>query len=327
MKRLDAYWSDLNPLALLLTPLALVFCAVALVRRALYARRWLPAYRAPAPVVVVGNITVGGSGKTPLVIWLAGFLKALGWRPGIVSRGYGGRAAHWPQPVDPGSDPAEVGDEPVLIARRTGCPLWVGPDRPAAVRGLLNASDCDLILSDDGLQHYALQRDLEIIVIDGARRFGNGLCLPAGPLREPKRRLRSTPLRLVKGLAGAGEWAMALGEIRVINLAHAANWRELCDFTGEQVHAVAGIADPKGFFDLLEGRGLKLFRHPFPDHHRFTRQEINPADELPVLMTEKDAVKCGAYLNARHWAVRVEAEPAPAFVEALTQHLRGLKNG
>lgn len=327
MKRLDAYWSDLNPLALALMPLALLFCLTALLRRGLYALHLLPAYRAPVPVVVVGNITVGGSGKTPLVIWLAGFLKALGWRPGIVSRGYGGQATDWPQRVDAASDPLQVGDEPALIARRTDCPIWVGSDRPAAVRALLEDSDCDLILADDGLQHYALRRDLEIIVIDGARRFGNGLCLPAGPLREPKWRLRSTPLRLVKGRANPGEWGMALGEIRVVNLSNPENWRELTDFAGEQVHAVAGIADPEGFFRMLERQGLKIFRHPYPDHHRFQRHEVNPSDEIPVLMTEKDAVKCGPFASSRHWAVRIEAEPAPAFVEALTEYLRGLNNG
>ena len=179
----EARWYSVNPVSLLLLPLAGLFCLVAMTRRALYGRGLLPVTALPVPVIVVGNITVGGSGKSPLVLWLVEHLRSMGYRPGIVARGYGGASRHWPRRVAADSDPREVGDEPVLLVRRSGCPCWVGPDRPAAARRLLAESDCDILVSDDGLQHYPLHRDIEIAVIDGERRLGNGFCLPAGPLR------------------------------------------------------------------------------------------------------------------------------------------------
>jgi tetraacyldisaccharide 4'-kinase len=276
------------------------------------------------PVIVVGNLTVGGTGKTPLVIWLAEHLRGKGWRPGIVARGYGGRARHWPQQVRGDSDPAVVGDEAVLLAQRSGCPVCVAPDRPAAVAALLQHTDCNLVLSDDGLQHYALGRDIEIVVIDGQRRFGNGFLLPAGPLREPLSRLRRADLVVVNGEARDGELAMRMRRPQVVPLRRPQAVDGIDRFDGAQVHAVAGVGNPRRFFDLLRRHGLQPLEHAFPDHHVFTPGDIRFADGLPVLMTEKDAVKCQRFAGEGYWAVRVEAQPDASFVHQLNERLNAL---
>lgn len=306
MKRLDHYWYSLNPVALLLLPLSWLFCALVTVRRVAYRRGWLHSERLPVPVVVVGNITVGGSGKTPLVIWLAQFLRAQGYRPGIISRGYGGLAAQWPQPVDVDSDPRVVGDEPVLIVRRSDCPMAVGPDRVAAGRLLLQRHDCDIILADDGMQHYRLARDVEIAVLDGARRLGNGFCLPAGPLREPSQRLAAVDLRVGNGAAAAGEHLMTLLPQTALHLGNGTQM-PLESFRGRTVHAVAGIGNPARFFQMLRDHGITVIEHAFPDHHRYSVADVQYGDGLPVLMTEKDGVKCRAYGDEHLWAVAVTA--------------------
>jgi tetraacyldisaccharide 4'-kinase len=323
VKRLDAYWDSVNGVSLLLLPLAGVFGLVVGLRRLLYRLGVLRSTGFPVPVVVVGNISVGGTGKTPLVIWLTEYLRGRGWRPGLVSRGYGGGARHWPQQVRGDSDPASVGDEAVLLARRGGCPVCVGPDRPAAVAALLAHSDCDIVISDDGLQHYALRRDLEIAVIDGVRRFGNGWLLPAGPLREPRRRLRSVDLVVVNGAEPhRGEYAMRLRRPEVVPLAGQGGPEPLGRFAGQAVHGVAGIGNPERFFDLLRAQGIVVLAHAFPDHHRFRAEDLVFEDpELPVLMTEKDAVKCRRFAAANHWVVRVDAEPDAAFVDRLNDAL------
>lgn len=307
MKRLDHYWYSLNPVALLLLPLSWLFRALVALRRAAYHHGWLRSERLPVPVVVVGNITVGGSGKTPLVIWLAQFLRAQGYRPGIISRGYGGLAAHWPQPVDVDSDPRVVGDEPVLIVRRSGCPMAVGPDRAAAGRLLLQQHGCDIILSDDGMQHYRLVRDVEIAVIDGQRRLGNGFCLPAGPLREAPDRLSTVDLRVGNGAAAAGEHLMTLRPQTALHLCNGAQV-PLESFRGRTVHAVAGIGNPARFFQMLRDHGITVIEHAFPDHHRYSVADVQYGDGLPVLMTEKDGVKCRAYGDEHLWAVAVTAQ-------------------
>ena len=210
MKRLDHYWYTRSPWLLLLTPLSLLFRVVVGARRLAYRVGIKRSTRVSLPVIVVGNITVGGTGKTPLVVWLAGYLREKGHAPGIVSRGYGGTASHWPQQVRADSDPAVVGDEAVLLAATTGCPMAVAPDRVAAAQALVDQGGCDVIISDDGLQHYALQRDIEIAVIDGVRRFGSGFLLPAGPLREPLKRLQQVDLVVVNGLGDGDEHRMTL---------------------------------------------------------------------------------------------------------------------
>jgi len=317
MKRLDYYWYARSPWLLLLAPLALVYRLAVYVRRLAY--RWgvLPAHKLARPVIIVGNITAGGTGKTPLVAWLAVYLKQKGFHPGIVARGYGGKAGSWPQQVRPDSDPNIVGDEAVMLAGLTACPMAVAPDRVAAARALLEHSDCDVIISDDGLQHYALKRDLEIAVIDGVRRFGTGFFIPAGPLREPLQRLREVDLVVVNGLAGRGEYPMRLQSVNARGLQHPEQQQALAEFRGQPVHAVAGIGNPERFFDSLRQAGMQVEAHAFPDHYRFRMEDIRFADERPVFMTEKDAVKCRHFAGGNEWVVPVIAD----MPEEFRQHL------
>lgn len=308
MKRLDYYWYNKSLFVLFLLPVSWLFCLLAIVRRQAYRIGLRKVYDLPVPVIIVGNISVGGTGKTPLVMWLVTRLKAEGYQPGIISRGYGGAARHWPQQVRPDSDPHMVGDEAVLLARHCLCPMSVGPDRVAAAQALLDYTDCDIVVSDDGLQHYALGRDVEISVIDGVRRFGNGYCLPAGPLREPISRLNSVDMVVCNGVPGPKEYQMSLHAGSVCRLDDALMRRPLESFAGQRVHAVAGIGNPQRFFHQLEERGLDVIEHSFPDHYSFSQADLDFDDELPVLMTEKDAVKCRAFAKPYHWCVPVEVK-------------------
>jgi tetraacyldisaccharide 4'-kinase len=287
-----------------------------MLRRLLYRIGVLHSERLAVPVIVVGNITVGGSGKTPLVLWLAEFLRRHGYRPGLISRGYGGKAGCWPQAVDAGSEPRVVGDEALLLARRSGCPMAVGPDRVAAASQLIAEHDVDIIISDDGMQHYRLGRDIEIAVLDGERRLGNGLCLPAGPLREPPGRLKSVDFVVTNGSARAGEWSMQLVAADALPLL-AGEGRPAPDFASGPVHAVAGIGNPGRFFATLHALGLETIEHPFPDHHPFGKGELDFNDTAPVLMTEKDAVKYLDYAGKRHWYLPVTARLPGEFGKAL----------
>ena len=301
---LERVWYGRAAGALLLAPLALAYGVLVELRRFAYRRGLLAVQRLPRPVIVIGNLTVGGSGKTPFAAWLARALAAQGLRPGIVSRGYGGRA-RGPLRVAPDTDPAEAGDEPVLLARRSGAAVVVARDRVAAARVLV--PEVDVILADDGLQHYRLHRDLEIVVVDGVRRFGNGWLLPAGPLREPRRRAAAAQLVVVNGgTAGEGEIGMRLQPGEVVSFVSGER-RPLAAFAGRRVHAVAGIGDPARFFATLRAAGVEPIEHPFPDHAVLTAADIGFADELPVLMTEKDAVKCTGFATARHAWLEVEA--------------------
>lgn len=326
MKRLDEYWyRPLPAWLLLLWPLEQLFCLLVRLRRRLYRAGLLQSRRLPVPVVIVGNITVGGSGKTPTVLWLAEFLRQHGYRPGLVSRGYGGQAGSWPQSVTPQSDPRQVGDEAVLLASRSGCPMVVGPDRVAAAEKLLQQHAVDLIISDDGMQHYRMQRDIEIALLDGARRLGNGHCLPLGPLREPSARLGEVDFTVTNGTSSrSGEWQLELKGTQARPLSGQEAPRELSAFVGERVHAVAGIGNPQRFFRFLREQGLELIEHHFPDHHPFTAGELEFGDERPVLMTEKDAVKYRHYGSARHWYVPVSATLPEAFSKRLLAALEKL---
>jgi len=313
MKRLDYYWYTRSPWLVLLTPVSLVYRLAIWLRRLAYRSGLARSHRLEVPVIVVGNITVGGTGKTPLVAWLAGYLQSRGYRPGIISRGYGGRARHWPQQVRPDSDPGMVGDEPVLLAGITGCPMVVAPKRVAAARALLEHNDCNVIISDDGLQHYALQRDLEIVVIDGIRRFGTGFSLPAGPMREPVKRLQEVDLVVVNGLGSGPEHPMRMLPGEAHNLKDPSLTRELSGFRSQAVHAVAGIGNPERFFQTLQLAGMQVTGHAFPDHHRFTPADIRFGDGRPVLMTGKDAVKCRSFASEHDWYVPVRAEMSAEF--------------
>lgn len=285
-----------------------MFCLLVFLRRFAYRLGVCKVHRLPVPVIIVGNISVGGTGKTPLVSWLAKELVSKGYKPGIVSRGYGGAAKHWPQQVRPDSDPSMVGDEAVLLAQHCKCPMSVGPDRVVAAQALVDYTDCDLIISDDGLQHYALGRDVEIAVIDGVRRFGNGHCLPAGPLREPQSRLKNVDIVITNGMPGPREYRMGLQDGIVHRVGSFGETRPLDFFIGQQVHGVAGIGNPERFFTQLEDKGLKVIRHPFPDHYAFSKGDLEFGDDLNVLMTEKDAVKCLAFTNHRYWYMPVEVD-------------------
>lgn len=321
MHGLQRHWYRLTPLHLLLIPLSLLFGLLAAVRRTFYRMGILHSEQLPVPVIVVGNITVGGSGKTPLTLWLVEQLIAQGWHPGIVSRGYtaGGAPLNTPQQVYATSNPDEVGDEPVLMAQRKLCPVWVGRDRAAAGHALLKAHpECDVLLSDDGLQHYRMQRDCEIAVIDGTRRFGNGLLLPAGPLREPQARLDSVDAIVIHGGGTKpGEFGMQLHGELFYNLLNPQTTAQAGDFAGKQVHAMAGIGHPERFFQHLQYLGITAQSHAFPDHHRYSAADLQFTDADAILMTEKDAVKCAAFATEKCWVLRVDAQPDPS----LFQHL------
>ena len=299
----------------LLQPLAWAYGGLVALRRRAYATGWARSAGAGRPVVVVGNLTVGGTGKTPLTIWLARALRAAGLRVGIVARGYGSRAGHGPRRVALDSLWQEVGDEPLILARRSACPTVVGIDRLAAAR-LLAGDGVDVILADDGLQHLRLARDCEIVVIDGARGIGNGRLLPAGPLREPATRLRQVDAVVVNGAMTRGSLApllpgvvlgMQLEATEVVSLDERLR-RPLASFNGQRVHAVAGIGNPERFFSELRAHGLEVIEHAFPDHHPLTAAQVAFADTLPVLMTEKDAVKSRSSANPRLWYVPVTAQ-------------------
>ncbi|WP_295383883.1 tetraacyldisaccharide 4'-kinase [uncultured Thiodictyon sp.] len=309
-----------HPVALVLAPLGWLYCAVARVRRYGYRHGWFAVRRLPVPVVVVGNLTVGGTGKTPLTLKLAELAIERGWRPAILMRGYGARSPAWPRVVAAGDDPALVGDEPLLIARRGLCPVVVGPDRVADGALAIERLGCDLLLCDDGLQHYRLGRDLEIAVVDGERGLGNGRCLPAGPLREPRGRLKSVDLAIRNGGDAAGH-RFALTPGAAYRLSDPGAHRPLSTWRGQRVTAVAGIGNPGRFFAMLRGCGILVDERPYPDHHPFAASEAADWPAGPVLMTEKDAVKCAAFAGVDHWVCPVQAHPDPAFVTAVFARL------
>ena len=297
-----------------LLPLSWLFRGLVQLRRALFEYGVMRSTRLSVPVVVVGNLTVGGSGKTPLVLWLVEALRAHGWHPGIISRGYGG-AEGGEMVVTADSDPRVVGDEPLLLARRSQAPVVVGRDRVAAGRALLAAHpQCDVIISDDGLQHYRLQRDVELVVFDG-RGGGNQRMLPAGPLREPMPRLRSVT-GVVWNCAERPEIPLAamLPQFRMTlsgqifsALSDASRHCEAADLRGRRLYAIAGIGDPSRFFAQLGRLGLDFEAHPFPDHHRYGAEDLAFARDGVLLMTEKDAVKCAAMDLGEAWVLPVAA--------------------
>lgn len=308
----DIWYKDAF-LGLLLLPLAYVFSDIVRVRRFLYRKGIIKSHTLPVPVIIVGNITVGGTGKTPLIIWLADLLLKAGYKPGIISRGYGGLSESWPQVVNEHSDVNKVGDETLLIAKQTRVPVVIGPSRVDAATMLLAEFDCNVVLSDDGLQHYKLNRDIEIAVIDGERRFGNGYCLPAGPLREPIGRLSSVDFVVVNGeIDEDREFSMKFIGDTAVNM-KTEEQKPLQAFRGAECHALAGIGNPDRFFKLLETAGLTCTTHSFPDHYQFEHDDIEFGDNKPVLMTEKDAVKCTQFAGLHHWFVPVKAVPEPAF--------------
>lgn len=324
MSALTKHWYRMSWVAIVLAPVALLFGAVAAARRSLFALGVFRAVRVGAPVVVVGNISVGGTGKTPLVAWLAHRLSERGRHVGIVTRGYGGLSPSVCA-VPPGGDPAALGDEAVLLARRSGCPVWRGADRVAAAKALLAAHPLtDCILSDDGLQHYRLARDAEIVVIDGSRGFGNGMLLPAGPLREPPARMERADAIVINGptaLRLPSGHAMRLEGSTLVNMRQAHRRRPLADVAGRTCHAVAGIGNPGRFFAALRAHGLAPVEHPFDDHHRYRPEDLDFGDDRPVVMTEKDAVKCLRFAQEHWWYLPVSAVVDDALVDTVLVRL------
>lgn len=322
----EQHWYAANPGTFqLLTPFEHLYRCQMAKRERDYASGRRQAHHPGVPVVIVGNITVGGSGKSPVVAALAEYFSQRGWRPGIVSRGYGGQAQDWPHQVQLTDDPLVVGDEPLMLARQTGIPVVVDPKRPRGAR-LLVELGCDLILSDDGLQHLALARDVELAIVDGNRGLGNGHCLPVGPLREPAERLQrvdwvlcqNTPVQplpvhqppVVYSLQQTG-WRRGDG-----------HWQADCPFqAGQAVHALAGIGHPQRFFDQLSQLGLSVTAHPLADHARMTAADLQLSGDDPVIMTAKDAVKLQPWLNQRHWVCEVQASLPLEFLQALEQKL------
>ena len=304
-----------------LLPLAWVFAGVSSLRRALYEHGVFKRYRSSRLVVIIGNLTAGGTGKTPFVIWLAGELARRGLKVGVATRGYKGAHGNARRLTDVDSA-SDAGDEAMMIRRRLAVPVAVAPRRAEAVR-LLEA-DCDVILCDDGLQHYALARDIEICVVDG-RGYGNGFLMPAGPLREPPSRLRSVDAVVAHGAQGVAGHDMKLEGDQLVCMANAHDVRPAKSFAGQKVHAVAGIGDPKRFFLGLARFGMKPVPHPFPDHHPFVAGDLDFGDAAPVVMTEKDAVKCKRFAKANHWVFPVSASLDPAFQRWLLEKLSGSK--
>jgi tetraacyldisaccharide 4'-kinase len=328
MHPLAQHWAKPTWLSTLLLPLSATFAAAAWARRAAFRAGLLRAQRVGAAVVVIGNITAGGTGKTPLAIALAEALRAAGFRPGIVSRGYRGRARL--VEVTPETDPALAGDEPVLMARRARCPVWVGPDRVAAARALLKRHPgCDVLLSDDGLQHYRLVRDVEIAVVDADRGFGNRLPLPAGPLREPVSRLARVDAIVLHGdgdpaLPAVPCFRMRLEGARFLRLTDPREQVDARYFAGTPAHAVAGIGNPARFFAHLHQLGMAFTGHAFADHHAFRPADFEAFADDPVIMTEKDAIKCAAFARANWWVLPVSATLDPALAELITAKLYAL---
>jgi tetraacyldisaccharide 4'-kinase len=322
-------WYGGRSWALPLLPLAALYALWISLRRAAYASGLRRSGLAGKPVVVVGNLTVGGTGKTPLTLWLARELTALDIAVGIVSRGYGGSNGRRPRMVGGGAPWDEVGDEPLILARRSGCPTVVATDRLAAARTL--GASVDVILADDGLQHLRLARDCEVVVIDGTRGFGNRWLLPAGPLREPLRRLAHADVLVVNGEARHPSLKSLPQPVFTMNIVpHAVQRldarvppRSLEDFRGQKVHAVAGTGNPARFFAELREHGLQTIEHPFPDHHPLAVSDLAFDDGLPVLMTEKDAVKCATRADPRLWFVQVVAEFSDADARALLERVLG----
>lgn len=322
----------------ILLPLSWLYALAVGLRRLLYDRGILRSYRAAVPVIVVGNITAGGTGKTPTVLWLVQELQKRGFSPGVVSRGYGGTHSGSSMRVEPGSNARIVGDEPVLLAQRSACPVVVDPDRVRAANMLVE-DGVDVIVADDGLQHYRLERDYEICVLDGSRGFGNGRLLPAGPLRESIYRLEDVEQILVNGALDPGErelttaeqnaivFGLVAGEVTRLN---GSLTRPLGRFAGTTVHGVAAIGNPQRFFDLLRGQGIQVIEHRFPDHAALGERDLEFGDDFDVFMTEKDAVKLARNVKDKFWFVPVDltmdALDAAPLLEQIESRIRGSNN-
>ena len=324
---IENIWYSKHPLALILLPFSWIYTLVITLRRLCYQSGLIAVNQIDVPVIIVGNITVGGTGKTPLVIKLAEYFKNKGFKPGIISRGYGGKLSGKTQQVRPDSNPSLVGDEPVLIAKKTGCPVAIAIQRRKAAEELIKHCDCNLILCDDGMQHYSLGRDIEIAVIDGQRRFGNGHCLPAGPLREPVTRLKTVDFVVSKYIAGRHEFKMEYNYGDLVSLIDPLRSIPISDLSGQSVHAVAGIGNADRYYSYLRNQKLQIIMHEYPDHHSFELEDISFNDGLAVVMTEKDAVKCTDLATEHHWYLPITATLPESFTYRLDTLMKEIING
>ena len=325
-ERLVNAWYQGHPALLLLRPLEWLYRSVVQRKRQRFLAGQSPSYRAPVPVIVVGNITVGGTGKTPLILYLIDHCRARGLRVGVVSRGYGAQPPSVPWRVTAEQSADEAGDEPLLLVQRSGVALMIDPDRARAVQALLSAEPLDLILCDDGLQHYRLARDLELVLIDAVRGLGNGRCLPAGPLREPQTRLQSVDAVLFNGASvdSAEGFGFTLQPTALVNVASGERQSLGVFAPGQAVHAVAGIGNPQRFFRTLEALNWRPIAHAFADHATYSPESLEFSPSLPLLMTEKDAVKCRAFAQPDWWYLAVDARPSLAFSAWLDGQLDAL---
>lgn len=323
----DSFWysKKLKLGNYLLLPFAWVFAVIICLRRTCYQINLFKVFACPLPIIVVGNVTVGGTGKTPFVIWLAAQLKAAGESPAIITRGVGGCLLLKHHVVNPEDAPSLVGDEALLLAKETGCPVVVGKDRVASVNYLLAHTDCSLIISDDGLQHYQLGRDVEIAMIDGARKLGNGYLLPAGPLREPERRLQEVDFVVLNGESDTG-FNMSLQPIEWVSVKAPSERRAFDFFSAQKVHGIAGIGNPERFFRELRRANIDLISHPFPDHHLYSQKDFAFDDCFPILMTAKDAVKCGSFADERYWYLKIKPQVDARVLELILMKLKLRRN-
>ncbi|KZX60228.1 tetraacyldisaccharide 4'-kinase [Halioglobus sp. HI00S01] len=320
MGTLEAAWYRGAVWLWLLRPLEWLYRILTALRRGAYGRGLIRAYRCDRPLVIVGNITVGGTGKTPVVIALVEALKQRGLRPGVVSRGYGATAhiSAFPHQVSLSSNASDCGDEPLLIYRRTGVPVVVAPRRAEAIKALLANADIDVVISDDGLQHYAMARDLEIAVIDAERGLGNGFCLPAGPLREPQSRLKTVDRVIYRG-GDVSDSSVTYQPQCWVNVSSGA-MRPLDSFVdAATLAAIAGIGQPQQFFDTLTDLSIAAAQTVFPDHHDYSAEDFASLEGQTVLMTEKDAVKCASLAGDDAWFLRIDAVLPQSLIERVAE--------
>lgn len=316
-------WSTRNWLTIVLLPVSLLYRVITAKKRKNFLNK--PPVINKVPVIVVGNIYVGGTGKTPVVIYLVDLLQNHGYKPAVISRGYGAKIDQ-PILVTNESVASEVGDEPLLIFNSCKIPVVVSPKRNSSVRYILEKTECDIIISDDGLQHYALNRDLEIVVFDAQKGIGNGFLLPSGPLREPFSRVKTVDFTLVNGKS-----SFIQGHNFVLSIKYAQNMVtgekvKLNDLAAEKVHAVAGIGNPARFFSALKSKGLNLIAHEYADHYPYTERTLDFIDGFPVLMTEKDAVKCKGFAKSDWWSVPAETVFENSFAEQFLDKLKQVES-
>ena len=323
----EKLWYSKNLFSTVLLPLSWFFKTAASLRKVYYESRISHELGPRVFTIVIGNITVGGTGKTPFVIWLANYCKAQGLQVGIVTRGYKRASKRELIEVNPQSTADQVGDESVLLAHKTSCPVMVSANRERAVKQLTNKYNLDVVLSDDGLQHYKLPRDIEIAIVDAERRFGNGRSLPAGPLREPIKRLEKCDLVVSNGYMASTEIAFELSMEDAVSLSSHMIRKPLDEFKDFTVHAVAGIGNPERFFNMLRSMDMNVIEHKFPDHYRYKEKDLEFNSSDPILMTEKDAVKCRKFTGKKIWYIPVSLLPSSALQQRISAMIEGIPHG